>query len=608
MESRVRREDHARTGRIHVRRVEPVRVARVDGEDADAAGLSVVVVDARPRSAGRDTGVPPELIAAEAHRPLVADAGLDVESRRTRPARGVGDADRTGIRRATGQLCPDDAVRRDVRRDVDATRREDHVLLIGEPRDGIARAEADDRARRLRCRGELTATDEPRTGQDEERPRTAACRVEDAVCVSREVEDIATVRVRPGRGRRARVHRAPRAVVLKTDVKILRLGPRTMNARHTEEPGRVRAHQRLLELRALTGRRHIGIAVHATVGGEDHRARVVRGLRVEHEVAEVVVSALRRGCRDRPLPPREGTDPVVRGRAPAAGDVRGAASAEEAHVAVPEIEDVVRADVGALVRHDEGDPALRDGRHVELEGPRHAAVVGLEDADAGHTEEHVRLIGRDRDRAGTEWCAAGADRTTGPRRAAVGRAEVTVVAADVNDPLPRRAAALNDDVPDVAGRGERCRVDEPPGHTRVVADRNTAVGPDEDVVRGARLDADAHGRRLGDARGGAAESGGRVRSGRCRGDRMRPRRAAIGAHVDPGEADNAPVIEGRGVHALGAARVDLDVPRCERLVTGEEGPVLAAVGRLVDAAPLRRGVEDLVIAGDRREVVHSPAG
>src|SRR2546430_212248 len=135
MESRVRREDHARTGRIHVRRVEPVRVARVDGEDTDAAGLSVVVVDARPRSAGRDTGVPPELIAAEAHRPLVADAGLDVESRRTRPARGVGDADRTGIRRATGQLCPDDGVRRDVRRDVDATRREDLVLLICETRE-----------------------------------------------------------------------------------------------------------------------------------------------------------------------------------------------------------------------------------------------------------------------------------------------------------------------------------------------------------------------------------------------------------------------------------------------------------------------------------------
>ena len=370
----------------------------------------------------------------------------------------------------------------------------------------------------------------------------------------------------------------------------------------------MRAHDRLLELRALAGRCLIGIAVDATVGREDRRARVVRGLRVEDEVAEVVMRPLGCGRGDGPLPPCERSDPVIRGRAPAARDVRGAAGAEEAHVAVPEVKHVVRADVGALVRHDERDPALRDGRHVELERPRHAAVVGLEDADAGHTEEHVRLIRRDRDRTWTERRAAGADGATGPGRAAVGRAEVAVVATNVDDPLARRAAALNDDVPDVAGGGERCGVDESPGHTRVVADRHAAVRADKDVVRGTRLDADAHRRGFGDSCSGAVESGRRVRRGRCRGDRMRPRRPAVGTQVYPGEADNAPVIERRGVDALGVARVYLDVPCCERLVTGEEGPVLTAVGRLVDPAPLRRGVEDLVIAGDRREVVHASPG
>jgi hypothetical protein len=63
---------------------------------------------------------------------------------------------------------------------------------------------------------------------------------------------------------------------------------------------------------------------------------------------------------------------------------------------------------------------------------------------------------------------------------------MAVISTDVNN-----LTVMRDYVPDVRSRVIRRRVDEGPGCTGVIADRQTAIGSDVDAIRIQSIDADA---------------------------------------------------------------------------------------------------------------------
>src|SRR4029450_7055051 len=87
-----------------------------------------------------------------------------------------------------------------------------------------------------------------------------------------------------------------------------------------------------------------------------------------------------------------------------------------------------------------------------------------------------------------------------PRRAAVSRPHVPVVAAKIDD-----AAVVYEDVADVVGRIAGRRIDVRPRGAGVGTDGETAARADEYAVGVRRIDGDAEGRRLGAALRGEAE-------------------------------------------------------------------------------------------------------
>ena len=184
------------------------------------------------------------------------------------------------------------------------------------------------------------------------------------------------------------------------------------------------------------------VEVDAAVVREDDRAGVLAVIRVEGEIADVPVAAVLR------------VRPGVAGRAArgvGAGVGRGgAAGAEKLGIAVPEIE----RGAGAVVDLEERNSALRAG--VDEAGrPAGAGVPRFEDLGADGHEEHVVLVRRDGERA----LASDFARPSGEGGAAVGRALVPIIAADVDD-----AVVVDDDVADVEPAAvARRRIGEVPG-------------------------------------------------------------------------------------------------------------------------------------------------
>ena len=241
------------------------------------------------------------------------------------------------------------------------------------------------------------------------------------------------------------------------------------------------------------GARREGVRAEATVGGEHRRTSVHRLRHVEDDVADVVV---------RPRSAREPTGPTGRlrrapqGASGCRGRRRRAVGSVQADVAYPEAGSLGRCFPTAgssrrmLRATGWSSRSSPTSTSSPARGQRVVGVVGL----VGLKNRWSRTA-RSFRWAWRRSCSARWEGHPGSGSPSIRRVEVAIVSADVHD-----AAGLGDNVPHavVVGRPGR-RIYEIPGRAGVVADRQPAVGADEDVLGRVGLDRDAERVRLGPA-------------------------------------------------------------------------------------------------------------
>jgi hypothetical protein len=109
---------------------------------------------------------------------------------------------------------------------------------------------------------------------------------------------------------------------------------------------------------------------------------------------------------------------------------------------------------------------------------------------------------------------------------------VVVISTQVDD-----STVMDNDVPNIVRTICGCRIDEAPSISTVVADRQAAIGPDENVLSVVWID------RYSERRGLVPSSFLQAKTSWRDGARMRPSVSSVGADIDARNARNPPIVE-----------------------------------------------------------------